>query len=129
MVDLNKSIEELENDYWGEPTHDTYIIVTCHEARQKPIESLSDEEIRCLIGQKIGLKYLLPIAIEMLADDPLVCVTHFEGDLLLALLRLDARDWADNQDELKNLKKIIQDNISDIEVSEEIPSELLENYK
>jgi hypothetical protein len=65
----------------------------------------------------------------MLADDPLVCVTHFEGDLLLALLRLDARDWADNQDELKNLKKIIQDNISDIEVSEEIPSELLDRFK
>ena len=129
MVDLSKSIEELENDYWGEPTHDTYIIVTCHEARQKPIESLSDEEIRCLIGQKIGLKYLLPLAIEMLTDDPLVCVTHFEGDLLLALLRLDARDWADNQDELKNLKKIIEENRSDIEENEEIPSELLDRFK
>lgn len=128
MVDLSKSIEELENDYWGEPTHETYIIVTCHEARQKPIESLSDEEIRCLIGQKIGLKYLLPIAIEMLADDPLVCVTHFEGDLLLALLSLDDRDWTDNQEELDSLKKIVEDNRSDIEENEEIPSELLDRF-
>ena len=129
MVDLKKSIEELENDYWGEPTHDTYIIVTCHEARQKPIESLSDEEIRCLIGQKIGLKYLLPLAIELLEEDPLICVTHFEGDLLLALLRLDARDWADNQDELKNLKKIIQDKKLNSRRRGMPSSELLENYK
>ena len=129
MVDLSKSIEELENDFWGEPKHDTYIIVTCHEARQKPIESLSDEEIRCLIGQKIGLKYLLPLAVDMLADDPLLCVTYFEGDLLQTLLNLDERDWADNQDELDALKKIIEDNISEFEESEEIPGELLEKFK
>jgi hypothetical protein len=65
----------------------------------------------------------------MLADDPLVCVTHFEGDLLLALISLDDRDWADNQDELNALKKIIEENRSDIEENEEIPSELLDRFK
>jgi hypothetical protein len=56
-------------------------------------------------------------------------VTHFEGDLLLALLSLDDRDWTDNQEELDSLKKIVEDNRSDIEANEEIPSELLDRFK
>ena len=72
MTDINKAIEELENDYWGEPTFGSYVIKTCHKARQKPIKALSNEEIRCLIGQKIGLKYLLPAAVDILKNEPLI---------------------------------------------------------
>ena len=49
MIDTNKSIEELEDDYRGEPTFGSYVVTTCHRARQKPIKFLSNEEIRCLI--------------------------------------------------------------------------------
>ena len=35
MIDFNKSIEELENDYWGEATFNSYVKITCHKARQK----------------------------------------------------------------------------------------------
>ena len=48
MIDTNKSIEELEDDYRGEPTFGSYVVTTCHRARQKPIKFLSNEEIRCL---------------------------------------------------------------------------------
>ena len=128
MIDINKSIEELENDYWGEPTFSSYVITTCHKARQKPIKQLSIEEIRCLIGQKIGLKYILPIAIDVLKNEPLISVTYFEGDLLLALLRLDILDWESNQRELNCLKVILQTNRSQIEMCEEISSEILGKY-
>ena len=50
MIDTNRSIEELEDDYRGEPTFGSYVVTTCHRARQKPIKFLSNEEIRCLIG-------------------------------------------------------------------------------
>ena len=128
MMDINKSIEELENDYWGEPTFDSYIITTCHKARQKPIKSLSNEEIRCLIGQKIGLRFLLPIAVNILKNEPLIDITYFEGDLLLTLLRLDTSDWEDNQNELQLFNIVIQDNRLQIEKCKEIQSELIEKY-
>ena len=35
MIDTNKSIEDLENDYWGDPTYGSYVVTTCHTARQK----------------------------------------------------------------------------------------------
>ena len=128
MIDTNKSIEELENDYWGDPALDSYVITTCHKARQKPIRSLSNEEIRCLIGQKIGLKYLLPIAVGIVKKEPLIDITLFEGDLLLNLVRLDISDWEYNPNELQIFITIIFDNRSQIEISEDIPSELIETY-
>lgn len=128
MIDINKSIEELDNDYWGEPTFDSYVITTCHKARQKPLKLLSNEEIRCLIGQKIGLRFLLPIAVETLKNEPLIDVTYFEGDLLLTLLRLDIEDWQDNEDELKHFIVILQSNRPQIEMCNEIASGLIEKY-
>ena len=128
MIDINKSIEELENDYWGEAASDSYVIKTCHKARQKPLKSLSNEEIRCLIGQKIGLRSLLPIAVDILKNDPLIDVTYFEGDLLLVLLRLEIEDWEFNQNERKQFIAILQGNRSKIEMCGEIPNELIEKY-
>lgn len=128
MIDTNKSIEDLENDYWGDPTYDSYVVTTCHRARQKPIKLLSNEEIRCLIGQKIGLIYLLPIAVDILKSDPLIDVTYFEGDLLLALLRLELSDWENNLNELKELVIMLQDNRAQIEKCEDIQSGLIDKY-
>ena len=128
MIDTTHSIEELENDVWGEPAFGSYIVTVCHKARKKPIKSLSDEEIRCLIGQKTGLRYLLPIAVEILQKEPLIGITYFEGDLLLTLLRLDRGDWADNPAELQRFIGIIRDHRTQIEQSEEIPRRLIEQY-
>ena len=128
MIDTNKSIEELEGDVWGEPAFGSYVITTCHRARKKPVRLLSNEEIRCLIGQKIGLKYLLPAAVDILKNEPLIDVTYFEGDFLLTLLRLEISDWAYNQNELKEFIRIIRDNRSQIEQCREIPGGLIEKY-
>ncbi len=128
MIDTNKSIEELENDFWGEPAFDSYVVTTCHRARQKPIKLLSQEEIRCLIGQKTGLKYLLPIAVDILKNEPLIDITYFEGDLLLTLLRLEISDWKSNQNELEQFIIILQDNRAQIEQCEEITVVLIEKY-
>lgn len=128
MLDINRSIEELENDYWSKPTFDTYVITTCHNARRKPIKYLSNEEIRCLIGQKIGLRFLLPIAVDILKNEPFIDITYFEGDLLLTLLRLNISDWEYNQNELKLFNILIQDNRLQIENCKEIQSELIEKY-
>ena len=128
MIDNNKSIEELENDYWGDPTFNSYVITTCHKARQKPLKLLSNEEIRCLIGQKIGLKFLLPIAIDILKNTPFIDVTYFEGDLLLTVLRLDIEDWNQNPNELNHFMVILQSNRLQIEMCSEISNELIEKY-
>ena len=124
----NKSIEELENDYRSETEFSSYVSETCHNARKKPITKLSYEEIRLMIGQKIGLKYLLPVAVSILEKNPLIEVTFFNGDLLIQLLRLDIIDWKDNKTDSDRFRTIILDNYSLIESCEEIPIKMTEKY-
>lgn len=121
------SIEQLENDFWGEPSLDSYVVITCHKARKKPICDLSYEEIRLLIGQKIGLKYLLPIALDILKKEPLIEVTFYEGDLMNELLRLEISEWKDSE-LLHRFKSLIESCFDILNNSEDIDNDRLRVY-
>lgn len=125
---LEKSIEELENSYWGEPPVDSYVVGACHKARQKPLKLLSNEEIRLLAGQKIGLKYILPIAVEILKRNAFIEITYFEGDLLLQILRLDISDWEGNTQALDDFKEIVRQNMPMIAECKDISVTLAEKH-
>lgn len=124
----DKSIEELENDYWEDSDFNSYVVETTQNARKKPVSQLSDEEIRLLIGQKIGLKYLIPIALSLISKDLLVEVTFYKGDLLSQLLKLSYNDWEHNEEDLKYFQKIINDNLTLIQSCDEISNDLIAKY-
>lgn len=68
-------------------THsDSYIEKICYELRHKPLCQLTVENIRLLIGQGVALEYLMPAAIDILHDNPLVEGMHYKGDLLSNVL-------------------------------------------
>jgi hypothetical protein len=121
------SLEQLENDFWGEPEFDSYVITACHKARKKPLSELSHEEIRLLIGQRIGLKYLLPMALDILEKEPLIEVTFYEGDLMNELIRLDISDWQDGE-QLQRFKNLIKACCEMLRNSEDIKHEQMNIY-
>ena len=49
-----------------------------------------------MIGQKIGLRFLIPLAIEHLRVDPLVEGLFYRGDLLQSVLKDPGDFWNDN---------------------------------
>lgn len=49
--------------------------------------------MRLLIGQDVGLAYLLPLALEVLRDDPMAEGDMYEGDLLAAVLTRSPAVW------------------------------------
>ena len=124
----DKSIEELENAYWEDSDFGSYVVQTSQRARKKPLSQLSKEEVRLLIGQKIGLRWLIPAALSIISGDPLAEITYFEGDLLLQLLRLSDEDWEHNREDLERFRTIIRDNLFLIRSCLEIPAELPEKY-
>ncbi len=83
---MSKTLEELENDYWEVSENDTNLIRKCMRLRKKTITSFSIEELRILISQNIGLKYLIPKAIIILEADPIASGDFYEGDLLKAVI-------------------------------------------
>lgn len=81
------TLEQLEAKVWPEPDFNSHLIATCYQLRKKRLGDLSVEDLRIMLGQSIGAKYLLPKAIEVLRKNPLAAGDFFEGDLLVAIAR------------------------------------------
>jgi hypothetical protein len=93
---LTKSIEQLENDYWKDIEFPTGLVERCHRYRRIPIGNLTAGQIRTLIVQQIGIKFLIPLALELLKKDVLMEADLYEGDLLEAILKVDSSFWEQN---------------------------------
>ena len=91
--DRNKTLEQLENDRWGEPEFASHLVTECHRLRIVPIGQFSAENLRIMIGQGFGLPHLVPIALERLYDNPFLEGDFYPGDLLLAVAKAPSSFW------------------------------------
>jgi hypothetical protein len=98
QIDRNKCLQDLEGKDWGEPTYDSHLVTECHRLRRVPLREFTAESLRILIGQQIGLPYLVPMALEMLRADPFTEGDYYGGDLLAAVLRVEAAFWREHPD-------------------------------
>jgi hypothetical protein len=104
-----RSIAQLEREDWGEPPSDAPpSIARCYRLRRAPIESLTLADVRLLLGQGIGLPYLVPIAIEALKKQPLIETEHYCGDLLANVLRISAGFYDDHPEHKDDVVSIIK---------------------
>jgi len=110
------SLQQLENKNWGNPdAAPTYLTKRCIELTKIPIEKFSIEDLRIMIGQDLGLAYLIPLAIEKLKANILAEGDLYPGDLLNAILKTHRSFWEENKPLLDHLHIIIKDNMTEIE--------------
>nr|WP_252980832.1 contact-dependent growth inhibition system immunity protein [Streptomyces chartreusis] len=102
------TLEELERDRWPAPSaDDTRLVATALTLRRRPIGELTVEDMRLLIGQDIGLPYLLPLALEVLRENPMAEGHMYEGDLLSAVLTRNPSVWAEHSELGRELRVIV----------------------
>lgn len=89
----NKSLENLEKDVWDKPEYSSYLVTTCHKLRKKQLKDFNIEDLRIMIGQNIGLNFLIPLAFEELKQNILVEGDFYEGDLLQSVLTSEIDYW------------------------------------
>lgn len=89
------TLEALEQNIWPplDSGEGSFLISTCHALHKKPLEDFTIEDLRIMIGQNIGLQYLIPIAIDVLRSDILAEGDFYKGDLLKSVLTSDADYW------------------------------------
>ena len=92
------SLTELEQDDWGPAGFDSSLVQTVHQLRNKPLGELSPGDMRMLIGQRVGLRFLVPLAMDLIESDPFIDSDFYPGDLLLYLLNLSDDYWSVNHD-------------------------------
>ncbi|MFJ3794171.1 contact-dependent growth inhibition system immunity protein [Kitasatospora sp. NPDC090091] len=93
-ADRSRSLEELERAPWPDPPADaTRLVATVHALGRKPIGTLTVEDLRLLLAQQVGVPFALPLALEILRQDPMAEGDLYEGDLLAAVRALPPEVW------------------------------------
>lgn len=105
--DRRKSLQELERDDWGEPDYHTHLVQTCHRLRRVPLADFTAGDFRIMIGQKISLLFLVPLALEKLQEDPLVEADYYPGDLLNVVLDVPETFWSVHTDMRDVLRQVV----------------------
>lgn len=103
-----KTLTELEGD-WGEPTYSSYVVTNSHALRKKPLREFTPEDLRFMLGQQISLPTLMPMALDVLADNPFVGGDMCAGALLHSALRVDKQFWQDHQQLWYRLSMVLVD--------------------
>jgi len=103
----NRSLQELDGQDWGEATFPSYLVRTCHALRRKPLRDFTIEDLRIMIGQNIGLEYLVPLAIERLQRDPFAAGDFYPGDLLGNVLTVESSFWQQRPDLRQAVEAIV----------------------
>jgi hypothetical protein len=107
------TLDQIDPPAWGEPDFDSGLVQTCHRLRRKPIGEFTVEDLRIMIGQKIGLRWLMPLALEVLERDPLAEGDFFPGDLLSSALRSPVEFWAEEPG-LRSRLSAVLDNLDQV---------------
>ena len=89
----NATLEELERRAGGEPAYASHLAMECHRLRRTQLRLMTPENLRMLIGQQIGLPFLVPRALELLKADPLIAGDFYPGELLCAVLKVNSEHW------------------------------------
>jgi hypothetical protein len=92
-ANLRRTLDQLEKDDWARPAFESHVVTECHRLRRVPLGELTIEDLRLLIGQKIGLPHLLPLALDALAADPFAQGNLYAGDLLASVVRVPKDFW------------------------------------
>jgi len=110
-----KTLENLEKSIWDEPKFHSNLVITCHKLRKKQLKDFTIEDLRIMIGQNIGLIYLIPVAIEELKNNILAEGDFYEGDLLKMVLTSKVNYWINEKSNWKILCNLFMKNEKKIE--------------
>jgi len=119
----HKSLECLEKENWGDiPKDESYLVTTCHRLRKKQLKDFEIEDLRIMIGQNIGLKYLIPLAFEALSENILAEGHFYTGDLLFSVLTSDVNYWKTENENWNQICQLFKDRVGEIEKEAEVYS-------
>jgi hypothetical protein len=103
-----KSLENLEKKVWPKVDYDSHLVTRTSQLRKIPLNEFSVEDLRIMIGQDIGLDYLIPLALEKLKENILSEGDFYPGDLLVALVHCDPGFWTKNEGYRRELEEMMR---------------------
>lgn len=113
-MDRHSTLEKLENSVWANSDFKSHLVQRCHQLRKIPLDKLTVEDLRILIGQQIGLKFIVDIAIEKLTADILAEGDFYPGDLLKSVIGIDKKYWDNSISQKATITNLINQNLDKV---------------
>ena len=111
-VARDKTLNQLDGTAQASPSFRSHVATEVHRLRDVPLSHLTTEDLRLLIGQQIGLGYVVPVAVERIEQQPLASGDFYRGDLLVALLRVPAAFWQQHRDSRCRLEQVARSQVA-----------------
>jgi hypothetical protein len=108
IIDKKRTLQELEQTEWQEPEFKSHLVTTCHLLRKKPLEQFSVEDLRIMIGQGIGLPFLVPLATDVLEANPMAEGDFYAGDLLNAVVSVKPIFWSNHPELHRRINSVLR---------------------
>jgi hypothetical protein len=103
------TLEELEGSSWADPGPDSTLVMRrCHGLRRKDLDDFTVEDLRILIGQAIGLRWLVPKAVVIVEANPYSAGDYYQGDLLVSLFNVPESYWATDTESWLRLRALAE---------------------
>ena len=103
----NKSLSQLLGPLATDTADSSALATTCRTLYEKPLRDFTVENLRVMIGQGIGLEFLIPLAVELLQENPFVEGDYYPGDLLSVVLHVEPRFWQTHPDVYWSISEIV----------------------
>lgn len=105
---LSKSLEELEGDDWdGDEEYAAFLGAEGRRLYRLPLGRLSAADLALLIGRNVGLRHLIPLAIDCLEPDPFMTDDPGGEALLRAVVGSGPRFWRDDPESASRVQWIL----------------------
>jgi hypothetical protein len=115
----SKTLQELDGVDWGEPPYQSSLVVNCHRLRRVPLRDFRVEDLDLMIRQEISLNWLIPVALQRLADDPWAGEVFLPGSLLRTVSAVPQAFWKQHEDLRQQLIEVLKSATVPIEVEED----------
>jgi hypothetical protein len=92
---LQKSLQEIENSDWGDPSKAFSVEQRARELRRAPVCRLDADDLGFLLRQNVGMPTIAPLALESLEQNPFPESEMYPAQLLLSLMSSDVNYWHD----------------------------------
>ncbi|WP_351228117.1 contact-dependent growth inhibition system immunity protein [Streptomyces sp. NPDC002133] len=112
-VPPSRTLEELEDNRRPPPAPggSTGLVLAVHALRKRPVGSLTVDELVRLIGQDLGLLFLMPVALKILRDT--LPAQHaggwYDDDLLTVALTRSPAAWTADPECSRELLALVGD--------------------
>jgi len=123
----DQTLQELEGKDLGDPPYNSHLVTEIHRLHRVPLKQFRIEDLRLMIGQGLGLPYLVPMALDHLEEHPFARGDFYRGDLLKNVAILPETFWLSHPHLRPRLIEALQravERVHKIDTLDELPEVL-----